>query len=130
MKDSSNDDEADARESEESDHTWIEDGRRSVPPNAEWELAAQNPIDEHPEGSLTTTIVSAVAEAEGVSAVDIKEPPLFEVVDTAALEAAFFGSDETSRTGDYDSTTEFMYRDHRVVVRSDGWVLVYDRVDE
>lgn len=101
-----------------------------VPPEAKWEMAVQKPVDDDQPGGLTTTIVYAVAEAEGVEPVDVKNPPLFDVIDAAALEATYFRSDGVSRTEDGQSTTEFMYRDHRVVVRSDGWVFVHDRVDD
>lgn len=91
-----------------------------------WELVTQSPYDED-AGELTTTIVDAVAEAEGVSPQDVKSPPLYDVVDTAALEAAYVGPGGDTHTNDPSLFTEFLYRGFRVVVRSDGWVLVYRR---
>lgn len=101
-----------------------------VPQDAEWEFVVQHPVDRSQFGGLTTTIISAIADAEGVPPMEIKEPPLYEVLDTAALEAAFFTPGDKNRTHDEGVTTEFMYRGYRTVVRSDGWVLVYDRRDE
>lgn len=100
-----------------------------VPPDAEWELVVQRPVDPSEYGGLTSTIVSAVADAEGVRLTDVEDPPLYEVLDTAALEAAFFSSGDPRYLYDADVSTEFMYRDYRIVVRSDGWVLVYERRD-
>lgn len=102
----------------------------SVPQNAEWDLVEQKPFELEDTDGLTTTIVYAVAEAEGIAPRHLKHPPLFEVVDTAALEAAFFGNHTNGRSHDPNSSTEFMYRDYRVVVRSDGWVQVYERNEE
>lgn len=98
-----------------------------VPEGAEWDLAAQEPYDE--TGELTTAIVYAVAEAEEISPRDVKNPPLYEVVDTDALEAAYLGAREQTPDRDTYCSTEFMYRGLRVVVRNNGWVLVHERVD-
>lgn len=98
-------------------------------PDAEWEQVAQKPIDAAESDSLTTTIVSAIADAEGVPPKDIKSPPLYNVVDTAALEVAVFGSGRGSSTVDSRCSTEFMYRGYRVVVQTDGWVQIYEQSD-
>lgn len=99
----------------------------SVPEDTEWDVVAQQPFDTSGSSGLTPTIISAVAEAEDVSPRDVKEPRLYDVVDTAALEAALFGSESKVRTS--QGSTEFMYRGYRVVVRTDGWVLVTERAD-
>ena len=104
--------------------------KEGVPQDVEWTLRAQRQYDHTADDGLTATVVFAVAEAEGVEPLAVKQPPLFDVVDTAALEAAFFEHGHDSRAHDPNSSTEFMYRDHRVVVRSDGWVLVSDRAEE
>ena len=101
-----------------------------VPPDAEWEVVTQKPYEESGTRGLTTTIVYAVADAEDASPLDIKTPTLYDVVDTAALERAYFGPDHDSRVHDPHSSTEFMYRGHRIEVQSDGWVVVYARIDE
>lgn len=98
----------------------------TVPGDAEWELTIQVPFDDGEQHDLTSAIVVAVAETEGVSPIEIEDPPLYEVLDVDALETAFFGSDETVQDADGLRTVEFMYRGHRVVVRSDGWVQVFD----
>lgn len=100
-----------------------------VPEDAEWELVAQAAFDRSKSDGLTTTVVFAVADAEGVSPGDVKSPPLYEVVDTAALEAAFSGGGAGPDFEGRHCSTEFMYRGHRVVVRSDGWVQVHDHLD-
>lgn len=98
-----------------------------MPQDATWNLVEQNPFDPETADGLTTTIVYAIADAEGIAPRHLKHPPLFDVVDTAALEDAFFGNHTNGRSHDPNSSTEFMYRDYRIVVRSDGWVQVYER---
>lgn len=102
----------------------------SVPQHDEWDLVEQRSFDVESADGLTTTIVYAVAEAEGIAPRHLKHPPLFDVIDTAALEAAFFGNHANSRAHDPNSSTEFMYRDYRIVVRSDGWVQVFGPSEE
>lgn len=96
----------------------------------EWEFVLQRPADRLDDRGLTTTIVMAVADAEGIAPKDVKDPPLFEAIDAVALEQAFFGRGDRESAHDENMTTEFMYHDHRIVVRSDGWVLVYDRRED
>lgn len=102
------------------------DATSAVPEDADWDLALQVPFDEDGDHDLTSSIVLAISEAEGVPPMDVKEPPLYEVLDVAALEAAFFGSDTVGQSSSGHHSVEFMYRSHRVVVRSDAWVQVYD----
>ncbi|WP_224447853.1 HalOD1 output domain-containing protein [Haloprofundus salilacus] len=99
----------------------------NVPEDAEWEVVTQVPYDPSEADGLTTTIVYAVAEAEDVSPSDIKQPPLYEVVDTAALESALFGSESSIRAT--QCSTEFMYRGRRIVVETDGWVIVHEQAE-
>jgi len=61
-------------------------------------------------GTLTRDVVSAVARAEGVDPTDV-EPPLFEAVDTEALERIF---------RDTSGQLTFEYKDYVVTVSSDG----------
>lgn len=124
MKDSPSDGPSDERTATNDSQTV-----QPVPGEAEWEVVAQTQFDPSETSELTTAIVHAVAEAEDVPPADVKSPPLYEVVDTAALEAAFLGIEGAFRGPAPRCSTEFMYRGHRVVVRSDGWVLVTDRVD-
>lgn len=101
-----------------------------VPADVEWELATQVPFDEGETHDLTSAIVAGVAETEAVSPLDVKDPPLYEVLDVAALEEAFFGSSIAVERSDDLRTVEFMYRGHRIVVRSDAWVQVYRPADD
>ena len=94
-------------------------------PDADWNLVARVPVERSDPDALTVAIISAVADAEGVSLEDVRHPPLYEVCDTAVLDAAFFEG-ENGRS-DADAAAEFTYRGHRVVVHSARWVLVYDR---
>lgn len=102
------------------------DALSAVPEDADWDLLHQVPFDEDGDHDLTSTIILTIAEAEGVPPMDVGEPPLYEVLDVAALEAALFGSDTVGQSSTGHRSVEFMYRGHRVVVRSDAWVQVYD----
>ena len=97
-----------------------------VPEGNEWELATQVPFDEEATHDLTSAIIGAVAETEGVSPIEIKNPPLYEVLDITAITTAFFDSHTVGQASNGRRTVEFMYRDHRIVVRSDGWVQVFE----
>lgn len=101
-----------------------------VPGDQEWGLEAQVPFAEGENHDLTSAIVVGVAEAEGIPPMEIKDPPLYDVLDVAALEDAFFGSSEIGQREEDYPCVEFMYRGHRVVVRSDAWVQIYRPVDE
>lgn len=101
----------------------------SVPADAEWTQVAQKPVGESPTSGLTMAIISAVADAEGVQPVEITDPPLFDVLDTAALEAAFVSSGDLVHLQDEGASTEFMYRGYRIMVQCNGWVRVFERSD-
>lgn len=96
-----------------------------VPEEAKWELEIQVPFDAGEQHDLTSAIIVGVARTEDVSPTDIKQPPLYQILDVAALEEAFFGSDNIGQRSDNFRSVEFMYRGHRIVVRSDAWVQVY-----
>lgn len=102
---------------------------RRAPTDADWEVSVQVPYDPTEDDDLATAVVYAVAEAEGIGPGDVKSPPLYDVVDAAALEEAIFGSGSASASRDDVRSTEFLYRGHRVVVRGDGWVVVHGRGD-
>lgn len=108
------------------DVTRGSDPGSDVPAGTDWELVVQLPFDADSGNELTSAVIMAIAEAEGVQPREIKTPPLYEVVDVAALENAFFGSPNIDGSGDGHLSVEFMYRGHRVLVRSDGWVQVYE----
>ncbi|WP_161596583.1 HalOD1 output domain-containing protein [Salinigranum halophilum] len=77
-------------------------------------------------GGLTTAIVYAIAEAEGVSPVEVKSPSLYEIVDVPAIETAFFGPSVDGESRQSVGTVEFQYTRYLVKVRSDGWIQVYE----
>jgi hypothetical protein len=73
---------------------------------------------------LTTTIIFAVADAEGVAPSEIKTPPLYDYVDTVAVEEALFGPARRRHNHTGTESLTFSYRGHDITVRSDGWVFV------
>jgi hypothetical protein len=91
-----------------------------------WTQVAQRLYEPDGRGELTTAIVYAIAEAEGISPSELKSPPLYECVDAAALEDTFFGPDVTVRSRQGVGTVEFHYTDYLVKVRSDRWIQVYE----
>lgn len=122
-------------DSSDNNSTRHEDGvpvdiQSQVPSDTTWEQEIQVPFERGGTHDLTSTIIEAVATAEDVSLMEIKDPPLYEVLDVIALKDALFG---TSDIGDHSRgphVVEFMYRTHRIVIRSDGWVQVYRPADE
>jgi hypothetical protein len=84
-----------------------------------WRHVAQRRYEPDRDGGLTTAIVFAIADAEGVSPDDLHSPPLYEVVDVAGIERALFGSNS-------DGSIEFRYTEYLVKIGSDQWVQVYE----
>ncbi len=123
-------DSADDHEDSGPDATRGSDPESGVPAGTDWELVVQLPFDADGGDELTSAVITAVAEAEGVRPREVKTPPLYEVVDVSALESAFFGSQTIDGSGDGHLSVEFMYRGHRILVRSDGWVQVYEVAEE
>lgn len=91
-----------------------------------WQQATQRLYEPDQDGELTTAIVFAIADAKDVSPDEVKAPPLYDVVDVAAIETAFFGldTDESARNG--TGSVEFRYTEYLIKVRSDGWIHVYE----
>ena len=87
---------------------------------------AQRHYEPDGNGELTTAIIYAIAEAEGVSPSEMTSPPLYESVDVPAIEDAFFGLDISHESQQGVGTVEFRYTDYLVTVRSDGWIQVYE----
>lgn len=98
--------------------------------SANWSLAAQRHYDPNERDELTTVIVSALADARGVSPVEVKSPTLFECIDAPALEETFFGPSVEGHSRRGVGCTEFRYADFVVKVRSDGWVMVFEAGDD
>lgn len=99
---------------------------RRKAPDGGWTFEAQAQFDPTASRDLTTVIVSAIAEAEGVPMAEVLSPPLYDVVDVAAMEQALFGRPDVSGNGT-DSAVEFRYNEYRVNVEADGWVTVSRR---
>lgn len=65
-------------------------------------------------------LVAAIADIEEVEAAEVGPPPLYDVVDAAALEDTIFGP-ETARTSRQGIVTvSFRYDGFTVEVESDG----------
>ncbi|MFB6139708.1 MAG: HalOD1 output domain-containing protein [Halosimplex sp.] len=91
--------------------------------------AAQRHYDPGGADELTTAIVFAVADAEGVDPSDLDVPPLYECVDAPALEDTFFGPETARGPRQGSGTVSFRYADYLVNVRSDGWIRVFETPD-
>ena len=94
-----------------------------------WAFVTQAHYDPHESRDLATVIVSAIAEAEGVPIVEVKNPTLYEIVDIAGIDDALFGRPEANRNGT-ESSVEFRYNGYKVGVEADGWVTVSNRSTE
>jgi hypothetical protein len=94
-----------------------------------WNRVVRRLYDPDRDGGLTTAIVFAVADAEGVAPTEVESPVLYDVIDVAGIEAAFFDarSDEPAR--ETTGRAEFRYAGYLVEVASDGWVTVYEPND-
>lgn len=101
-----------------------DDGGDDASPSPE-NLVSQRYYDPAENGDLTTAIVGAVAEAEGVEVTAVTEPLLYDAIDAEALELSLFDGSERSGRGDPGSV-QFDYHGFTIVVDSDGWVRVYD----
>lgn len=90
---------------------------------------AQRHYEPGGQGELTTAIVFAIAEAQGVAPSDVKSPPLYDFIDVPAIEDAFFGPDVAGVSRRGVGTVEFRYTDYLVKVQSDGWIRVFESDD-
>ncbi|MGA9401872.1 HalOD1 output domain-containing protein [Haladaptatus sp.] len=91
-----------------------------------WTLVQQARYEPESGHDLTAIIVTAVAEAEGLSPMELKDPVLYDCVDVAALENALFGFDVSGIDRDGVGSVEFMFGEYRVTVKNDGWISVYE----
>jgi hypothetical protein len=89
---------------------------------------AERQYDPTASGDLATEVVLTVAEAVGVDPQDFRSVPLYESVDTEAVEGLFFDA-ESTEAGPAVGSVEFSYADHRVRIESDGWITVFDTED-
>jgi hypothetical protein len=113
-----------------------DDGRDADPVRADGpaddgtRLLAQSHYDPKDRVSLATVVVTVIGDARGVDAVDVRDPLLHDVVDVEAVESLLFrtlAEDDHGRTG---GTVRFEYDGNGVAVHGDGWVQVYEDVDE
>lgn len=94
-----------------------------------WTQVAQRHFDPDGEELLTYVVVSGIADARGVAVRDVRSPPLYDVVDVAAVETALFGDGERARRDSDVGAVEFGYEELHVTIQSDGWVRVYERTE-
>ena len=92
----------------------------------EWAFAAQDVYEPDGNRDLTTTIISAIAAAEGVPIQDVTAPPLYDIVDGEALEQALFGATRLGVYREWTGSVAFYYVQYKVRVESDGWVTVFE----
>jgi hypothetical protein len=74
--------------------------------------------------------VYAIADALGTDPRAVRSPPLYEVADAPALAESFFGPDVAGGSRHGTGSVEFRYRELLVKVRSDGWLQVYESIDD
>lgn len=91
------------------------------------QLLEQAQYERASRDDLTTTIVGAIAAAEGISPAELKDPILYECVDIAALEDSFFGPTVAGERRNAVGSVEFLFGEYRIEVSSEGWVSVYGR---
>lgn len=80
--------------------------------------SAPDPVDNQ---SVSEAVVTAVADADGVSPVDVV-PPLYEAIDPDALETAL--ASMSSGPHELAGRVEFAYSGYEVAVTEDGDVSV------
>lgn len=90
-----------------------------------WRQVAQRHYEPDGDGDLTTAIVFTIADAKNVSPAEMKPPPLYESVDVAAIDDAFFGLNREDAARQGTGTIKFRYTEYLVKIRSDGWIQVY-----
>lgn len=79
--------------------------------------AVATDYDVLPGSSISTAVVQAIAEHEGIDPVEL--PPLHEAIDPDALDALFEGRTQTS-----DGTVTFTVREYQVTVHGRDRVTV------
>jgi hypothetical protein len=90
---------------------------------------AQAHYDRESHRDLTTEIIFAIADAADVVPTEIKDPPLYECVDIAAIEDGFFGPQVAEHSRDSEGSVSFRYNQYYVEVASDGWITVSEPAD-
>ncbi|WP_458188535.1 HalOD1 output domain-containing protein [Haladaptatus sp. NG-WS-4] len=93
-----------------------------VSPDSKWKLVQQTQYDRDGRHDLTTTIITTVADAEGVAPTELQQPVLYECVNVSALEDAFFGPEVKGQTRDSVGSAEFDYGGYRVARATAGFL--------
>lgn len=94
--------------------------------DAHWRQVARRLYEPSRSGDLTTEIVYTIADAKDVDPTALKSPILYDVMDVAAVEDAFFEIDRQSDAPPGRARFEFRYAEFLVEVRSDGWIHVFE----
>ena len=92
-----------------------------------WHQLTQRHFEPETGEELTTAVVYAIAEAIDTDPVELKSPSLYDIVDVASIENAFFVDDAPDNLRDGTGTVEFHYGDQLVTIRSDGWIQVFGK---
>lgn len=103
------------------------DGADDPGADGEWRQVSQQKYDPDRDAELTIPIVYVLAEADDVPPIELKSPPLYDVVDIPALEDAFFGREEDGKCRQGGGTTAFRYNRYLVKVQGDGWIQVFEQ---
>ncbi|SIR72896.1 hypothetical protein SAMN05421858_3470 [Haladaptatus litoreus] len=114
------------------DHT--EDGTKlasdgNKPDEPDMTFVTQAHYERESHRDLTTEIIFAIADAADVVPTEIKDPPLYECVDIAAIEDGFFGPKAAGQTRDSEGSVSFRYNQYHVEVASDGWITVSESTE-
>ena len=110
-----------------SSHDHTDDGTELAQDDnitTEWTFVEQAHYARESHRDLTTEIMFAIAAADDTDPRNIKDPPLYECIDVAAIEDAFFGPEVAGDERDGEGTVSFRYHQYRVEVADDGWITV------
>lgn len=94
-----------------------------------WQQVAQRQYEPDRDGELTTAIVYAIADAQDIDPTELKTPPLYEIVDIAAIDDAFFGTNSENGSQQGMGTVKFQYIENLIKIKSDGWISVYESAE-
>lgn len=102
------------------------DGGDDMTPDRDtrWRRVVRRLYEPDRDGDLTTAIVFAIADARDVAPTEVNSPALYDVVDVAGIERAFFGARADESARETTGSVEFRYAGYLVEIESDGWVQV------
>lgn len=106
---------------------WMENEPQEKIDDNRWVQVNQAHYDPDTDRELVTAVVRAVAEAKGVDPLDGSEiPPLYESIDVEILEDTFYSTSQPNIRDTERGIYSFQYCEHKVVLRTDGWIFVYE----